>query len=82
MNKYIKPAVLFSWLFLISVNLISQHSAQNKFLFVGHRGASYLAPENTLASINLVWKIGADAAECDVMLTSDNRVVVIYDDNT
>ena len=68
---------------IVAVNLISQHSpGQNKFLFVGHRGASYLAPENTLASINLAWKIGADAAECDVMLTSDNRVVIFHDKNT
>ena len=50
--------------------------------FVGHRGASYLAPENTLASIKLAWELGADAAECDVMLSSDNRVVVFHDKNT
>ena len=51
-------------------------------LFVAHRGASYLAPENTLASIELAWDLGADAAECDVMLTSDNRVVLFHDRNT
>jgi len=50
--------------------------------FVAHRGASYLAPENTLASIKLAWELGADAAECDVMLSSDNRVVVFHDKNT
>lgn len=83
MRKYIKPVLLITWLLLISVHLISQLTPiQNKFMFVGHRGASYLAPENTLASINLAWKIGADAAECDVMLTSDNRVVLFHDNNT
>ena len=51
-------------------------------MFVGHRGASYLAPENTLASIQLAWELGADAAECDVMLSSDQRVVVFHDKNT
>ena len=50
--------------------------------FVAHRGASYLAPENSLASIRLAWELGADAAECDVRLSSDNQVVVFHDKNT
>lgn len=51
------------------------------FLYVAHRGASYLAPENTLASIKLAWELEADAAECDVMLTRDNRVILFHDNN-
>ncbi|MFO7933105.1 MAG: glycerophosphodiester phosphodiesterase family protein [Bacteroidales bacterium] len=51
-------------------------------IFVAHRGASYLAPENTLASVRLAWELGADAAECDVMLTSDHRVILFHDKNT
>ena len=49
------------------------------FAYVGHRGASYLAPENTLASIKLAWELGADGAECDIMLTADDRVVLFHD---
>jgi glycerophosphoryl diester phosphodiesterase len=49
---------------------------------VAHRGASYLAPENTLASIKLAWELGADGAECDVMLTADEKVVLFHDNNT
>ena len=56
--------------------------AEQPFRFVAHRGASYLAPENSVASIKLAWELGADAAECDVMLSSDNRVVVFHDKNT
>ena len=55
---------------------------QKPFRFVAHRGASYLAPQNTLASIRLAWELGADAAECDVMLSSDNQVVVFHDKNS
>jgi glycerophosphoryl diester phosphodiesterase len=55
---------------------------KSEFLFVAHRGASYLAPENTMASIRLAWEVGADAAECDVMLTRDNRVILCHDRNT
>lgn len=49
---------------------------------VAHRGASADAPENTLASISLAWQQGADAAEIDVMLTSDGQLVAIHDDTT
>jgi len=48
---------------------------------IAHRGASYLAPENTMASVMLGWDKGADV-EVDVYLTKDNRIVVIHDDST
>jgi glycerophosphoryl diester phosphodiesterase len=57
-------------------------NTEKPFHYVGHRGASYLAPENTLASIKLAWELGADGAECDVMLTSDQKVVLFHDNNT
>ena len=50
--------------------------------FVGHRGASYLAPENTVASAKLGWEMGADGVEIDVYLTPDNRIMVIHDKST
>lgn len=46
---------------------------------VAHRGASGVAPENTLPAIDLALEAGADYIEIDVHLTSDNRVVVIHD---
>ncbi|HLP73423.1 MAG TPA: glycerophosphodiester phosphodiesterase family protein [Bacteroidales bacterium] len=49
---------------------------------IGHRGASYIAPENTVASANLAWKLGADAVECDIYLSSDGRIMVSHDANT
>lgn len=50
-------------------------------IFVGHRGASYLAPENTVAAYELAWELGAGAAECDIMLTKDKRVILFHDKN-
>ncbi len=68
---------------LLSPVLHAQETVTEKPLsYVGHRGASYLAPENTLASIQLAWELGADGAECDVMLTADQKVVVFHDKNT
>ena len=49
---------------------------------IAHRGASHLAPENTLASVNLAWELGADAVEVDVHLTGDGRIVAIHDTTT
>ncbi|MHC4681538.1 MAG: glycerophosphodiester phosphodiesterase [Planctomycetota bacterium] len=48
---------------------------------IAHRGASYLAPENTMASVMLGWEKGADV-EVDVYLTKDNRIVAIHDAST
>ncbi len=49
---------------------------------IAHRGASFDAPENTLAAIELGWAQGADAVEIDVHFSKDGHVVVIHDDNT
>ncbi len=49
---------------------------------VAHRGASYDAPENTLAAFNLAWDQGADAIELDIQMSKDGRIVVIHDLDT
>jgi len=49
---------------------------------IGHRGASFDAPENTLASVHLAWAQGADAVEIDVHLSLDGRLAAIHDANT
>ncbi|MBS0205045.1 MAG: glycerophosphodiester phosphodiesterase [Planctomycetes bacterium] len=49
---------------------------------IGHRGASYDAPENTLESFQLGWQQHADAVELDIMISSDGRIVVIHDKDT
>lgn len=48
-------------------------------LVIGHRGASGLAPENTLQSFALALEQGADALEFDVRLTADGIPVVLHD---
>ena len=58
------------------LNMIAQNT------FIAHRGASYIAPENTIASAKLAWEIGVDAVECDIHLSKDNRIMVIHDKDT
>ena len=55
---------------------------KKKLLIIAHRGESYDAPENTLASINLAWKRDADGVEIDVKLTKDEKIVLIHDKTT
>ena len=50
--------------------------------YTAHRGASHLAPENTLAAFKLAFSLGADAIEGDFRLTKDNQVVCIHDKTT
>jgi len=49
---------------------------------IAHRGASYDAPENTVASFELGWKQHADAGELDVWMSKDGKIVVFHDENT
>jgi glycerophosphoryl diester phosphodiesterase len=56
---------------------------QNReFIIIAHRGESYEAPENTLASINLAWQKDDDAVEIDVRMTKDEKIVAIHDSTT
>lgn len=69
----------FLWTGLIVVTLQVPAFGQ---LIVAHRGASFSAPENTLAAFALAWKEEADAIEGDFRLTRDGHIVCIHDSNT
>ncbi|MAE67289.1 MAG: glycerophosphodiester phosphodiesterase [Phycisphaeraceae bacterium] len=48
-------------------------------LIVAHRGASAVAPENTMNAFALAWEQGADMIEGDFRRTADDRVVCHHD---
>ncbi len=67
------------------LNLVAQGAsmaAQSKTQLVAHRGASYNAPENTMAAFQLAWEEGADAIEGDFYLSKDGKIVCIHDGTT
>lgn len=48
--------------------------------YVGHRGISGLAPENTLLSLNLAGRLGYWGTEFDARTTNDGNWIVLHDD--
>jgi glycerophosphoryl diester phosphodiesterase len=46
---------------------------------IAHRGASFTAPENTLAAVRLAWELGADGVEIDIRQSVDGRIVLMHD---
>jgi glycerophosphoryl diester phosphodiesterase len=49
-------------------------------LIIGHRGASAVAAENTMAAFQAAIAAGADGVEFDVRLSRDGVPVIIHDD--
>ena len=49
-------------------------------LIIGHRGASAVAPENSMAAFAAAIAAGADGIEFDVRLSRDGVPVIIHDD--
>ncbi|MHA1282180.1 MAG: glycerophosphodiester phosphodiesterase [Promethearchaeota archaeon] len=54
---------------------------EKKVLIFAHRGASKLAPENTLRAFQKAIELGADYVEFDVHETKDGEIVIIHDDD-
>jgi glycerophosphoryl diester phosphodiesterase len=74
-NKMFRPGIFFVLLSFVGSNL---HAIE----IIAHRGASYDAPENTVAAYKLGWKQNADAVELDIWLSKDGKIVCLHDDNT
>lgn len=51
-----------------------------KPVIIAHRGASKLAPENTMEAFNKALRLGAGGIELDVHLSSDGHLMVTHDE--
>jgi glycerophosphoryl diester phosphodiesterase len=51
----------------------------NDFTVIAHRGASGYLPEHTLEGAAMAHAMGADYIEQDVVLTGDDRLIVLHD---
>jgi glycerophosphoryl diester phosphodiesterase len=52
---------------------------EDNTLIVAHRGASALAPENTISAFDMAVSLGADYIEVDVQMTKDGKLVAMHD---
>ena len=64
---------------LVLIRAFDQVGADGSTDIIAHRGASYDAPENTLAAMEEAILQGADWVEIDVQETREGEVVVIHD---
>ncbi len=76
----------FIWHQDISQIFVSRQIEQNREeafdnagLFIAHRGASSLAPENSLPAFRLAGEYGYWGAECDASVTKDGVWVLMHD---
>ena len=75
--------VLVAWLGWVVLPLRAldmAHPVVPRHLVIAHRGASYLAPEETMAAYQLARDLGADYLEMDIQRTKDGALVAIHDD--
>jgi glycerophosphoryl diester phosphodiesterase len=67
---------------LLLLSFISMSANLRAVEIIAHRGASFDAPENTMAAFKLGYAQGADGVELDIHLTKDQRIVVMHDFDT
>lgn len=48
---------------------------------IAHRGASSIAPENTIAAAEKAWQAGADLWETDIAVTRNEHLILLHDDS-
>lgn len=59
---------------------LADHLRPEQVVVQSHRGAGFLAEENTVAAFELGWKLGA-TPECDLRTTLDGVIVTFHDAN-
>jgi glycerophosphoryl diester phosphodiesterase len=55
---------------------------KSQFLIIAHRGASNLAPENSLKAFRKAIELRADYIEFDIRKTKDGEIIVMHNANT
>jgi len=65
---------------IITMAIIGCVKKGKKLIVTAHRGASGLAPENTLASFKKAIELGADYSELDVTMSKDGELILLHDD--
>ncbi len=75
-------AIFEPWIYrnLIVSSKIDDDLKEKKFEIIAHKGASGVAPENTIPAIMKALEMGVDMIEIDVQQTKDEQIVVFHDE--
>ena len=76
MKKIIQLPFVTGVLFM---SLLAANIAQAQKIVVAHRGASGYLPEHTLEAKAMAYAMGAHYIEQDVVMTSDDKLIVLHD---
>jgi glycerophosphoryl diester phosphodiesterase len=71
--------VLLTFAIGVSAFLTKRLDLKPDVAITAHRGASHVAPENTMAAFRAALEAGADYVELDVQRTRDGAVIVMHD---
>lgn len=74
-----KSTLLIVTLLLLAATARVTAETKNKPLVIAHRGASGYVAEHTVVAVAIAHAMQADYIEQDVVLTSDNRPIVLHD---
>ena len=70
---------LFIVIFILFLFISGCEKIEQKVAVTAHRGASGLAPENTMSAMLRAIKEGSDFSELDVQETSDGVIILLHD---
>ncbi len=80
MLLFLSLAFFEPWLYQNVFGSSKLHRIKNKdFEIIAHKGASGLAPENTIAAFEIALDLGVDMIEIDVRHTKDEEIIVFHD---
>lgn len=65
--------------FLVNSAIAYGGNHEDRKIVIAHRGASGYLPEHTLAAKALAYGMGADYVEQDLVMTRDDRIIVLHD---
>ncbi|MDY0362244.1 MAG: glycerophosphodiester phosphodiesterase [Desulforegulaceae bacterium] len=74
-----KTIIALLLMVLVLPGFVSFSSASGKKIIIAHRGACGYLPEHSLEAKAMAYAMGADYIEQDLVMTKDNRLVVLHD---
>lgn len=81
-KKMIIALVIILFLSILTISFTEAQENMldsERFLVIGHRGASEYAPEHTIEAYRLADKMGADYIELDLQMTKDGHLIAMHD---